>query len=104
MGLPDFISPAVGAAAGSIATLITQALDRHYRKKEKRDEREVEDAKLLHQSEVEFRKALLERIRQLERHDADKSQRIASQAQRIAELESENGRLRAKISELEARS
>ena len=57
----------------------------------------------LHASEVEFRKSLLERIEQLESHDAAKTERLAAQSLRIAELEADKRNLEAKLALLEAR-
>ena len=51
---------------------------------------------------VEFRKSLLARIEQLEKHDADKTERLATQSRRIAELEHENRNLRSEVASLKA--
>lgn len=104
LSLTDIIVPALSAAFGSLGTVAAQAIDRRHRKNDKKDELAVEDAKLLHQTEVEFRKALLLRIRDLERHDTEKSGLIEKQARQIADLTAENGRLKAKVAELEART
>ncbi len=58
---------------------------------------------VLHASEVEFRKSLLGRIEQLESHDAAKTERLAAQSRRIAELEHDKRNLEAKVAMLEAR-
>ncbi len=57
----------------------------------------------LHLEEVEFRRSLLARIEQLEAHDEAKSDRLARQSVRIAELEHENRSLRMEVATLKQR-
>ena len=79
-----------------VLSLLLGALTAWFGLRGKKAEVEASKEATLHADEVEFRKSLLARIEQLERHDQAKSARIR-------ELEHENKNLRIKVATLEAK-